>query len=327
MSDEDPVKSRVLSTLEVPDSDQQVRWRDFMAEVYYTLDIRCDSPLGLRGSLCESRFKDLRISTFEAQAHLVRRHGTDARADKSDDYVLLFPVSGSFLYEQRRETANIGNGNVVILKSSEPYSVLVSQGARNVTLKISAGRLREAVPWIDRLSAMSGFAAPEVVNILRNLSEDMMLIQSESHRLGLQTACFDILRMLVEEGRNSIMGQRLAGTAKQTILEGVQGYIRRHFRRTDLDIAAVAGHLGVSERYIQKILSNFNLSFNDMLRKYRLQEARLMIKSDQFRGKLQIGQIAFLCGFANQSYFSTIYRAEFGISPRDDHAYKCKNDS
>ncbi|MGX5776926.1 AraC family transcriptional regulator [Methylorubrum zatmanii] len=325
MSDEDTVKSRVLSTLEVPDSDQQSRWREFMTEVYYTLDIRCDSPLGLRGSLCESRFKDLSISAFEAQAHLVRRHVVDVRADQSDDFVLLFPVRGSFLYEQRRETASIEHGNVVVLKSSEPYSVLVSQGARNVTLKIPADRLREAVPWIDRFSAMSGFAAPEIVNLLRNLSEDMMLIQSEAHRLGLQMACFDILRMLVEEGRNSIMGQRLAGTAKQTILEGVQGYIRRHFRRTDLDISAAAEHLGVSERYIQKILSDFNLSFNDMLRKHRLQEARLMITSEQFRGKLQIGQIAFLCGFANQSYFSTIYRTEFGISPREDHMYKYKN--
>jgi transcriptional regulator GlxA family with amidase domain len=36
-----------------------------------------------------------------------------------------------------------------------------------------------------------------------------------------------------------------------------------------------------------------------------------------FDGRINIGQIAFICGFSNQAHFSARYRDRFGTAPSD----------
>jgi transcriptional regulator GlxA family with amidase domain len=51
----------------------------------------------------------------------------------------------------------------------------------------------------------------------------------------------------------------------------------------------------------------------------RLQEAhRLLVDTARhFRGRINIGQIAFACGFNNQADFSARYRERFVTAPRN----------
>ncbi|WP_291295408.1 AraC family transcriptional regulator [Elioraea sp.] len=49
------------------------------------------------------------------------------------------------------------------------------------------------------------------------------------------------------------------------------------------------------------------------LRRLRLNKAALLIREDQARS---VTEIAFACGFGSSQHFSTAYRAEFGVPPR-----------
>ena len=47
-----------------------------------------------------------------------------------------------------------------------------------------------------------------------------------------------------------------------------------------------------------------------------MQRARALIEQDH---KLHVGALSWRCGFADQSDFSKLFRARFGLSPSDWH--------
>jgi AraC family transcriptional regulator, positive regulator of tynA and feaB len=73
----------------------------------------------------------------------------------------------------------------------------------------------------------------------------------------------------------------------------------------------------ISLRYLQKIFQLNDTTFGRELMDMRLQEAhRLLVTSAKdCDGRVNIGQVAFMCGFSNQAHFSTRYRERFGSAP------------
>jgi AraC-like DNA-binding protein len=73
--------------------------------------------------------------------------------------------------------------------------------------------------------------------------------------------------------------------------------------------------MAISERQLNRKLSALvDYNFNELLRRFRLERARELIKS----GK-RIGDVCFEVGFTSPSYFSRCFKAEFGSSPKDFH--------
>lgn len=56
----------------------------------------------------------------------------------------------------------------------------------------------------------------------------------------------------------------------------------------------------------------------DTLREIRLQRARTQIERSE---RLHVGLVAWRCGFADQSGFSKLFKARFGITPSEWHRW------
>jgi transcriptional regulator GlxA family with amidase domain len=93
-------------------------------------------------------------------------------------------------------------------------------------------------------------------------------------------------------------------------------YMKEHLADGELSPASVALAHRISLRYLFKIFKLHGTTFGHELMEMRLQEARRQILI-AYRTGHSLQQIAFLCGFANQSHFSTRYRERFGESPRE----------
>jgi AraC-like DNA-binding protein len=92
--------------------------------------------------------------------------------------------------------------------------------------------------------------------------------------------------------------------------------IARRLGDSRLSIDQIASELGISANYLAKLFRKEGTTVMRYVLEKRLERAHSLIK--QFgQHRLQIQEIAYLCGFESPSHFSRMFKQHFGISPRD----------
>ena len=101
---------------------------------------------------------------------------------------------------------------------------------------------------------------------------------------------------------------------KAARLQAILGEIARRSSdpRFDLDNAAVT--LGLSRRYVQKLLKETGKSFTEHLTESRLDRAHAMLTDPRHR-RATIIDIAFAAGFGDISNFNRLFRRRYGVTP------------
>ncbi|XOV77856.1 MAG: ATP-binding protein [Aestuariibacter sp.] len=88
--------------------------------------------------------------------------------------------------------------------------------------------------------------------------------------------------------------------------------IANHYQDEDFNRTFAASELAMSERQLNRKLSALvDFNFAEYLRKYRLQRAKEALLEGQ-----QITQVAYDIGFTSASYFTSCFKAEVGVTPK-----------
>lgn len=95
-------------------------------------------------------------------------------------------------------------------------------------------------------------------------------------------------------------------------VEDIQGYILEHFSE-DLSLDTVAAQFSLSPGYISRLIKRYSQkSFVEMLTDLRLEKARQLLAGDD----LKIYQIAELVGYNDYSYFISVFKKKYGMTPK-----------
>jgi AraC-like DNA-binding protein len=95
--------------------------------------------------------------------------------------------------------------------------------------------------------------------------------------------------------------------------------IGNYLRDPKLAPQTVAARLGITPRYLRKLLEETGKSFSEHLLDKRLERAAALLRDPQ-RGSARIATIAYECGFGDLSYFNRAFRRRFGLTPSDMRA-------
>jgi AraC-like DNA-binding protein len=123
---------------------------------------------------------------------------------------------------------------------------------------------------------------------------------------------------------SSIVRERGVRALKQS---AVLAAIRNRASEIGLDPAGVARKLGLSVRYLHRLLQSTGRTFAEHLLDRRLAIATALLR-DQQGIRLKIGEIAARAGFGDFSHFSRSFRHAFGDTPfglRTRTARKCRD--
>jgi len=112
------------------------------------------------------------------------------------------------------------------------------------------------------------------------------------------------------EAANIVTARGVKGAKLQAILAEVA----QRFSDPNFDLNNVAGALGMSRRYVQKLLEGTGKSFTEHLAGCRLERAFAML-TDPRHVHLAIIDIAFAVGFGDVSHFNRTFRRRFGETP------------
>jgi AraC-like DNA-binding protein len=135
-------------------------------------------------------------------------------------------------------------------------------------------------------------------------------------RLGEYLADLAVLAMgASQEGAHLAKGRGLKAARLQVLLDE----IGRNFSHGGLSPGDIAERVGVSIRYVHRLLAETGASFSEHVLEKRLTHAYELLVSPA-RGSARIADIAFECGFSDLSFFNRSFRRRFGCTPSDARA-------
>lgn len=88
-------------------------------------------------------------------------------------------------------------------------------------------------------------------------------------------------------------------------------YIQNHYHQP-IRLEDLAGRLAVNPNYLgQVIAEQAGRTFRQMLRDHRIAQAKVHLSSEQ----MPVTQVAYVCGFQDGNYFSSVFQKATGLSP------------
>lgn len=92
-----------------------------------------------------------------------------------------------------------------------------------------------------------------------------------------------------------------------------EDYLAEHYNDLHFDYAALAAASGLSYSYFKKLfIDRYGCSPIKRVQTLKIRRACELLQTGQFR----ISDVASLCGFENVYYFSTVFKKQIGISPK-----------
>ena len=91
-------------------------------------------------------------------------------------------------------------------------------------------------------------------------------------------------------------------------------YAEENFSEGDLSLQSLAEEWGYNPKYLSdSFKKRMGIGFSQYLKNLRIKHAVLLME----HGVESVKNIAFLCGFRDPLYFSKVFRADMGLSPKE----------
>ena len=208
-------------------------------------------------------------------------------------------------------------GSVALLSPSDTHGWKNDPGSRHCCIKVRFSysfyfsHLSELcyfkfMPVITQLCDSDYSAALQLLGLLYQEQQDASRINSALFSENLIEQILVLLQRNLSNHENNISKNHLTS---RKILQ----YLEEHFRE-QISAEDVAKAHNYSPKYFSHLfVKEFNIPFQDYLQLLRLNYAFTLVKySDQ-----PIIDICYQSGFRSPSYFSTIFKKKYGMTPRD----------
>ncbi len=205
------------------------------------------------------------------------------------------------LREQIAQAAAIGNGEQLRSSIAELKKLLQSERtSRAWVCNVCVGIISSAVSSAMQLDNVSHRSAePPYDRLFSTGSLDEVLECTENFLSGLCT-----------RAANNVQGRHndIAAQIKQLVASRID---------RDISVESLADELYLSRGYISHVFKNVTgESINRYITKERIKRAKLLLRDPS----MKITEIAGACGYDNPTYFSSTFRNETGVSPKEYRA-------
>ena len=150
-------------------------------------------------------------------------------------------------------------------------------------------------------------------NAMQKLYDKMFVALKTDKVYGNYTCAGLVYQYILEFHRLASDSTAKSKSDKSDILMPALNYIEENFRK-DFPITVLAEVSGVSQQYLCRIFNQtMNIRPNEYITCRRLQEAKLLLTETM----LSVREICAESGFADASYFSTVFKRYEGITPAE----------
>lgn len=158
--------------------------------------------------------------------------------------------------------------------------------------------------------------APRYFHICESLEANTLLDEiitlhtmKENSDILLNGKLLTYISLLLKNGKRS----EATSTYQNETAISAEEYIKEHYEKP-IKLCDIAKSVNLSPNYFHTIFSNFfNMTPHEYLKQHRIKVAKGLLLTTQ----LSISDIAEKCGFANQQYFTSVFKTNVGFSPAE----------
>lgn len=256
--------------------------------------------------LCHHRGRGCHL--LEAPSHTARRTRHDIRSFDPEQIHLNYMLAGDRHVRLADGDFTVGSGEIFALDTRHPFDLLETCGRyRGVKLAFPVPGQRAGRP-------RNGICDPETLRAhplheLLRATCGCLATSIEPERPEVQTliSVAEWLYRLMARGECP----EAIGEARHEIFLMIGLEMDRNLGDPEFTLERLARTLGVSSRYVQRVLARRDTTFMGLLREKRMQLAHGLLSES----RRKIVQIACDCGYAELSAFYRAFKAHFGYPP------------
>jgi AraC-like DNA-binding protein len=260
---------------------------------------------------------ELKNFSVQSNALTVNRTPAQARDDLQPSLFVGVQRSGTSIVVQHDRQALLRPGQLVLWDTTAPYTLFDPEGIRHHFFRLPIDRLGLPHDLITQTCAITLNAEHPVAD----------LAATYFHRLAIRLDVFDLpdadaisapsielVRALIT---THLDATELGKDAMHVTFQlRIMEYLRTHLHEPHLNAAQVAAEHHVSVRQLYKILATAEVTLGDWIRVERLAGCRRDL-ADPLARATSIASVAHRWGFPDPSSFARMFRAAYGMSPRE----------
>ncbi|MEU1272292.1 helix-turn-helix domain-containing protein [Streptomyces sp. NPDC005799] len=307
----------LVRTADVSAREREEAWRAAVAEAFVPLDFTFSDPATFCGEISADLLGSVAVCRVTAGPHRALRTEQQIARTETPYYKLSMPLRGYVLVSQEGRQASLLPGDLALYDTSRPYEVSFDDNCRLLVLMFPHRDLRLGYDAVSRLTArqvsgrtgIGALVAPLLVNLAERLDE---IGGAQSARLADNV--IDLLGTLYAD-LLTVLGHRPTDP-RRTLMAKMHCFIEDRLDDPDLDPETVAAACHISVGYLHKLFRAEGTSVSRVIRERRLEQCRRDLVAPASRDQA-VSAIGAHWGFLDAAHFSRIFKAAYGVSPRE----------
>jgi AraC-like DNA-binding protein len=305
-----------FTTADLPEKDRIAIWREQYGRLSMKLDMEPLDHAQFECCVVARTLPGVQVMTTAMSPIRITRT-REFLADNNGDLIFIINQTGTATAHARGRDVVLREGDALLMNTSEVKVFDRHSHGGSLSFRIPRSILSSIVADVDDavmqlipqdtevLKLLAGYAAP--------LFNDIALATPEFRRTAVNHL-YDLVALALgaTHDANGLANGRGLPAAR---LRTAKAYIIENSTRRDLSIGAVAAHLGLTPRNLQRLFESEGTTFSEFLLAQRLARAHRMLTEPRL-AQSAVGVIAYDAGFGDLSYFNRSFKRRYGATPR-----------
>lgn len=305
---------RTWSTTTLPGREQFAFWRDVVWQAFTPVALTAPDGEGFASTVSVGRAGPIQVARIRSLPQTVSR--TPALAEKSpgDVFFVNLPLTAGSTASQGGRSAALGPGDFVVVDGARPFELGFGRSFEQVSLMLPhdllAPALRGHGPATGlRVSGSTGVGAVAARTMLSVARRCDGIDEVEGRELA---GCLAELIAL------ALGGARVAPRHldRRVLFQAVLDAAERDLADPGLTPSRVAERVGVSVRHLHQLFAEHGTTFGRWLLRRRLELCHGDLLDPALRHRT-VAEVAAGRGLGDPSYFSRVFKARYGLTPRE----------
>jgi AraC-like DNA-binding protein len=292
-------------------------WNDLASASFTPM---LSEPVDLRsfiGRLDRTRIGELSVAEAFSEAQTVRHSRSHVARSRLSMFFIHLQLEGESMSRQDGREARLAPGDFTVCDTNRPYEIRFDGPNRMFVLGIPDGLMRRYVAAPESIVAvpmcgttgLSGLLSDFLRGVWRQCRVDidpMVAPRMSSAILDLVASAYTVLPQAQSDRSSLSTAHRIR----------ILNYIEAHLGDPDLTPMKVADACKMTPRYLHHLFSHESETVARHILRRRLEECSRALTIPSQRGRT-VTAIAFDYGFNSPTHFGRVFRARYGMTPRE----------